>query len=245
MAGSRIDQALGSSTKAGLNLRGIPMLRRVVDSLRGSSHVGRIVVCGPEHLSQWIGTEVVPTAGSPASSVSKFFDDSADISWPILVTTADHPLLTREMVDHFCRETLKAGTDITVGMASRTTIARAYPKTRRTYFRFRDDRWCGCNIFGMTTPKVRDVVRFWQSLEDHRKRPLKVVRGFGLLNLLGVMLRRWSVAEAFDRGARRFGITARPIPMPWAEAAIDVDTLEDLVLVDSILAAQEAVPAAD
>lgn len=243
LAGSRVDQALGTSTKAGINLRGVPMLRRVVDALRGSSHVGRIVVCGPGHLSQWIGTDVVPTAGSPASSVAGFLETQS--SWPILVTTADHPLLTREMIDYFCRETLKNMTDITVGMASRTTIARSYPKTRRTYFRFKDDHWCGCNLFGMNTPNVQNVVRFWQALENHRKRPMKVVRGFGLMNLLGVALGLWTVQEAFARGAARFGMTGRPIPMPWAEAAIDVDTLEDLVLVDSILAAQETLPAAD
>lgn len=214
------------------------MLRRVVDSLRGSSHVGRIVVCGPQHLENWIGTEVIPAAGSPAKSVSRFFEVAGD-AWPILVTTADHPLLTREMVDYFCRETLKDMTDITVGMASRTTTSKAYPATRRTFFKFRDDQWCGCNIFGMNTPKVLDVVKFWASCENHRKQPMKVVRRFGLMNLLGVLMGRWSVHEAFQRGASRFDMTARPISMPWAEAAIDVDTLEDLVLVNSILAAQE------
>lgn len=219
------------------------MLRRVVDSLRASSHVGRIVVCGPQHLQSWIGVEVIPTQGSPAKSVS-YFLEHAGAGFPVLVTTADHPLLTREMVDYFCRETLKDMTDITVGMASRTTIAKAYPTTRRTFFPFRDDRWCGCNIFGMNTPKVTNVVRFWTSLENHRKKPMKVVRGFGLFNLIGVLLKRWTVAEAFARGAARFNMTGRPIPMPWAEASIDVDTLEDLVLVDSILAAQETQAAA-
>lgn len=223
-------------------LRGVPMIRRVVDSLRGSQEIGRIVVCGPADLANWVGTEVVPTSGSPAGSVAAFLE-SGTHQWPLLVTTADHPLLKSEMIDFFCRETRGAGADLTVGMASKTTIAAAYPATRRTFYRFRDDQWGGCNIFGLTSPNVLELVHFWRSLEDHRKRPLKIVRRFGWRNLIGMLMRRWTAQEAVARAGHRFGVSARPIPMPWAEAAIDVDTLEDLVLVDSIIAQQERVTA--
>jgi GTP:adenosylcobinamide-phosphate guanylyltransferase len=245
LAGSRSDPAAGqSATKAGLSLRGLPMIRRVVDALRQSTAVKRVVVAGPQHLSAWIDAEIVATAGSPASTVAAFLESQTE-PWPVLVTTADHPLLTAEMVDHFCRESRRTGADATVGMASRSTIASAYPATRRTFYPFRDDGWCGCNIFGFNTAGSRDVARTWTSFERYRKRPLSVIGKFGLLNLIGVLLRRWTLEQAFARAADRLGVTARPVPMPWAEAAIDVDTMEDLVLVDSILARQERIAAGE
>ena len=43
---------------------------------------------------------------------------------------------------------------------------------------------------------------------------------------------------AFDYAAGRIGITAAPVLLPFAEAAIDVDKHADLVLVESILQAR-------
>ncbi|MDX2224582.1 MAG: nucleotidyltransferase family protein [Rhodospirillaceae bacterium] len=240
LAGSRTKSVVGQvpTSKAALPLRGVPMIRRVVENLSQSAHVRDIVVCGPAHLAQWTSVPVVPTGGSPAGSVAAFLE-RVESPWPVLVTTADHPLLTTAMIDHFCARTLENLTDITVGMASRKLVMDAYPGSRRTAYGFRDDAWCSCNIFGMNTPRIVEVVRFWQSLEAHRKNPLRIVRAFGLRNLVNVLLGRYTLTQAFDAGAARLGITARAIEMPWPEAAIDVDTLDDLVLVDQIIAGRE------
>jgi len=130
--------------------------------------------------------------------------------------------------------------DVTVGLADGDMVANAYPHSRRTFYKFRDGRWCGCNLFGLKTPRAMNVVRFWRSIEDNRKSPFKVVGAFGLFTLLGVLMRRWTLAEAVSRAAARCNVTASPIAMPWPEAAIDVDTLDDMVLAEAIIASKNA-----
>jgi hypothetical protein len=51
-------------------------------------------------------------------------------------------------------------------------------------------------------------------------------------------LRRLSLEEALKRASRAIGCRIRAIPLPFAEAAIDIDRPSDLDLVSEILAAR-------
>jgi hypothetical protein len=47
---------------------------------------------------------------------------------------------------------------------------------------------------------------------------------------------RLSLAEALDRISNRLGFKAGAVIMPFAEAAVDVDSVSDLELVEKIVA---------
>ena len=65
----------------------------------------------------------------------------------MLVTTADHALLTPEMIDYFCEQAERNGADFSAGLARAEVILKAYPQSVRTFFRFGKDRVSGCNLF--------------------------------------------------------------------------------------------------
>jgi len=246
LAGKRSQSGDGLNTdntlKASMAMFGVPMIDRVIASLKASKYIERIVVCGPHELGNWPDVTFFPVSASPARSFLAFLESQADVV-PLIVTTADHALLTPEMVDHFCEKTLSQGTDLTIGMANKKMILEAYPRTTRTGFQFRDGTWSSCNLFGVMSHKVATAIHFWGFVEQNRKKPWKVVGAFGWLTLLGVLLRVWTVHTALRHGGARFGITVSPVIMPWAQAAIDVDTIGDKSLAESILASR-AVPAA-
>ncbi len=239
LAGTRNAAGDGLNTatqlKAELVLAGTRMIDRVIAALSASPHITEIIVCGPENLGPWPNVAFFPPSASPARSIAAFLE-SRSAAGPLLITTADHALLSTAMVDHFCTQTLSLGCDLTVAMAEKAMVQAAYPGTKRTGYTFKDGAWCSCNIFGALSPKVRGVIQFWAFVEQNRKKPLRVVAAFGWLTLLGVLLRLWTVHGAIARAGMRFGIRAAPVIMPWAEAAIDVDTLNDKTLVESILA---------
>jgi hypothetical protein len=54
--------------------------------------------------------------------------------------------------------------------------------------------------------------------------------------------RRLDLAAAFERVSKVIGVEARAIEMPMAEAAVDVDKISDLELVNQIFAEREASP---
>jgi hypothetical protein len=156
--------------------------------------------------------------------------------FPILVTTADHPLLTPAMVDYFCREAVARDSDIVVALAPASVILRAHPETRRTFLAFRDGRYSGCNLFALMTPAALGAVDLWSGVERYRKRPWRLWRALGSVAFLLAVTRIFTLEQAVARLGARLGVRAAAVAMPFAEAAIDVDRPEDLELVERILA---------
>ena len=238
-----IAAAAGRSCKVFVEVAGVPMLARVTAALEASRSVGDIFVCidGSASLDEVpeITAQVregrlgrLPAGTSPSDSVLSAFDALAD-RLPLLVVTADHPLLTAGMVDHFCREAAKA--DAAVAVAQMALVEHAYPGALRTRLRFADGAVSGCNLFAFTTPRARRAPEAWARLERNRKRPWRLVGAFGLVPLLLYLTGRLSLAGAMARLSRALDLEARAIQMPFAEAAIDVDKPADLELAEAIL----------
>src|SRR3546814_15937503 len=82
---------------------------------------------------------------------------------------------------------------------------------------------------GMRLPEV------WRRAEQQRKKPWRIAAVFGPVLLLGYLLRRLTLDEAMARISARLGVRVAAVTMPMAEAAIDVDKAEDLLLAGEIL----------
>ena len=241
-----VAEAAGVSCKALTPVGGRPMVLRVLDALEATQEIGHVILCGPHRAAidqeeelrvridsarvQWVESEATPS--SSTFQVLKSLPD--DI--PVLVTTADHALLSGRMADFFCSEARSSGCDLVVGLASYQSVKEAYPHTRRTAIHLRDDAYCSCNLFAFLTPHSRDVAHFWQRVESQRKKTLRMISAFGWLALLSYLFRRPSLEEGLGRISRRLGLRAGAVVMPFPEAAVDVDTVSDLKLVESIVA---------
>lgn len=221
------------------------MVLRVIDALRASYHVDDILLCGPPPsalnadpgiAAQLDSTEarLVGLASTPTRSVLEALRHVPPDK-PVLVTTADHALLTHDMVDHFCREAQTSGRDALFGLARYQDIEAAYPHVRRTVLRFSDDGYCGCNLFGLMTPSARSAAEFWLRVEDNRKKPMRVIAALGWMGVVRYAIGRLSLADALARLSEHLGIRVDAVIMPFAEAAIDVDTPADLELVQAIV----------
>jgi CTP:molybdopterin cytidylyltransferase MocA len=233
-----VARAEGKSHKALVDVAGTPMLSRVLRALRESPAVGPIAIAidDPSALDALgeTGLITVPVGDSPGASVVLGAGALGD-PFPLLVTTGDHPLLTAEMIDRFCADARATGADVVAGLAAEPVIRAAYPDTRRTFLRFRDGGYSGCNLFAMLTPKGLKAAAFWGQIERERKRPWRLIKAFGVVPLILFGLRLMTLDGAFRRAGKRIGATAAAVVLPWAEAAIDVDKPADLELVRKIL----------
>lgn len=224
---------------------GETMLGRVLGALDQSPAVGRVIISidNPQVVDgQVIGDEptthgdvtTVPSAASPCASVLAALDALPD-PWPVLVTTADHALLSPAMIDHFCGRALASGADIAAALAPASTVLADYPDARRTFLPFRGERYTGCNLFALMTPRAARAVDFWRRLEAHRKHPWRLFRAFGPAAAARFIAGGMTLDAAMAAASRRLDVTAAAITMPFAEAAIDVDSPSDLALVEKIL----------
>lgn len=248
LAGSRgpsdpVAQAAGVSHKCFASISGVPMIVRVVDALAASPWIGDIAIAieDPGLVTTVPALDALggrlsafKAAETPSLSVRKALE-GRDLGFPLLVTTADHALLTPEILDLFLRGALESDADIVAGLAPARVIQAAYPETRRTYLRFRGEGFSGANLFALLSPQALHAIDFWRRIERQRKRPWQLAKAFGLGSLLAYALRRHSLNEAMARISPRLGCRAEAVVLPVAEAAIDVDKPADLELVEKIL----------
>jgi GTP:adenosylcobinamide-phosphate guanylyltransferase len=232
-------KAYGVSHKCALPVNGVPMLKRVLDALRGSHSVASISVSIEsativrDALSKKdSGITVVPSESSaPLSAIVAIKKNS---TFPVLITTADHALLTPEMINYFCEQAEQNGADFSAGLARAEVILDAYPQSIRTFFKFGKDRVSGCNLYALRNEKGLRILKKWKYLESVRKKPWRLVAAFGPLALIRFLLGTLSLNGVFEIVSKRLGLTAKPILMPFAEAAIDVDKPSDLELAEAI-----------
>jgi GTP:adenosylcobinamide-phosphate guanylyltransferase len=233
-------KAYGVTHKCALPVNGVPMLQRVVDALRQSRSVAAISISieDPAIVHATLakvdpGISIIPSERSaPLSAIVAISKHEA---FPVLLTTADHALLTPAMIDHFCGEAGQNGADFSAGLARAETVLAAYPQSVRTFFRLGKDRVSGCNLFAVNNENGLRILEKWQYLEQSRKKPWRLVAAFGWLALLRFALGLLSLDGAFRIISTRLGLVAKPILLPFAEAAIDVDKPSDLALAEEIL----------
>jgi len=223
----------GVPHKAMILLQGTTLLARVAAALRGAG-AGRIAVSAdhPAVLieAMRLGLEVIPPAAGPSDSVARGFDV---LGAPLLVTTADHALLEPAWVARFIADAPAA--DVAALLARRPEVEAAAPGTRRTWLRFADGSWSGCNLFWLATPQAVAAIGLWRGVEADRKRPWRIVRRLGPGLLFRYLTGRLTLATAIRHLGRRAGIEAAVVSTPFGLAAVDVDKPADLDLVRQLV----------
>lgn len=224
------------STKALLPIRGKPMLSYPLAALLASEAVGRVIVCGQDSdglaaaIADMPGVDFQVSEASIARTIERL---SRDLGGPLLVTTADHVLLTAEMIEHFLSGA--RGHDLAIGMVEQRVLRRAGLDSRRTWLKFRSGNWSGANLFWLGGAECIPLVRFWADIEQERKKGRRIISAFGPALALSAALRLGDVHSLVARAGRRFGLDAKVVAMPQAEACIDADKPADLILIDQLL----------
>ena len=116
-------------------------------------------------------------------------------------------------------------------LARRDRVEAAEPASRRTYLKFADGEWSGCNLFYLRTERARAAIDIWQKVEADRKRPWRIAARLGPATLFLMLTRRLTLAEGIARLGKRISIEAALVPATDGLAAIDVDKPADLALV--------------
>ncbi|BCX18029.1 MAG: hypothetical protein KatS3mg117_1711 [Geminicoccaceae bacterium] len=244
-----VARAAGVPFKCLAPLAGRPMVAHVVDTLADRAAIRRILVlaepeAGLERLPAIARLlaegrlALRPPEASLSASVEAGLAHTEGL--PLLVTTADHPLLDRAILEAFLAPALASGAAVVVGLAPEWAVRAAAPSTRRTWWRFADGRFSGANLFLLRGDAARPALAFWRRVEAERKRPWRIVRLLGLGNLLLYLSGRLTLARAMARASRTLGCSVAAVSIPIGEAAIDVDRPADLALAEAILARRAA-----
>lgn len=235
------------SAKALIPINGRPMIAWVLDALLQSSHVGRVVVIAQDDaildgpaLAQFAADPrvVVKSGQSGISRNIMALAGQETLPWPIMVTTADHPLLTPQVIDQFLSQATDH--DLSVAMVSRKTMLARYPGAQRTWLQFRDDGFTGANLFALNSPVTWNAMQLWAAAEQDRKKALRLFLRFGPKLAFRAITRSVSGREGIALAGERLGLTAQMVALDDADAGIDVDKWTDYRQVEAILRARDA-----
>ncbi len=237
-----VAQATRAPCKALSKVAGRPMVLRVLDTLERSQGIGAQILCGPrrEYLDtcpeltqrlhdgplKWLSPRESPSLSAAAAL------EMVGRNQPVLITTADHVLLTPIIIEHFLQVARSTEADVLVGLARYEQVQAAFPNTKRTVLKFRDVHCCTCNLFGLQTDAGRSILPFWRQIEQERKSPIKMLGLLGAGTALRYRLGWLNLSDALNELGKRLNLQIKPVWLPFADAAIDVDSVEDLALAE-------------
>jgi GTP:adenosylcobinamide-phosphate guanylyltransferase len=211
----------GAQHRALIDVNGVPMLLRVVRAMRAAKHIGRLLVTVDEpaaleavpELSRLVADGALTLHASlatPSRSVVHVLEGPAR-GEPVLVATADHALLTSEMIDYFAEASASESADALVGLVAEAVVRSRFPDATRTFLRLRGGGYKGANLFAFRTPEARRAAAFWVRAERFRKQPWRLVGALGPATLLLFALHRLDLDAAFDRIWRSGWILTRKV----------------------------------
>jgi GTP:adenosylcobinamide-phosphate guanylyltransferase len=245
LAGSRggeVDPAAayaGVAHKGLIVLRGQTLLARVLDAVEKAGALAIGVSANDETIKAALAGSravVLPPSAGPSQSVA---DGATALGFPLVVTTVDHALLKPEWITRFVADTPE-GADVAVLLAPEDRVRAAAPQTKRTYLKFRDGRYSGCNLFLLRNENALKVIAVWRKVEALRKQPWKIAAMLGPSFLVRYALGLLTLDETVARLGKLADVKAFAVRAHDGLAAVDVDKPSDLDLVRQLVG--EATP---
>ena len=183
---------------------------------------------GHSRFARWQAGDASP-ARSAELAAAEIAPDRA-----ILLTTADHPLLSVGMLDELLSAEASPDRDVTVALVRHREVMARFPDARCTALRFADDAYCGTNLFLFHSERARRLLREWQQVEQARKTPWRVVGLLGPAAVAAYLTGFLSLPRALRMLSRRMSLQLGFTLLSDVRAALDVDTVGDLEFARSL-----------
>lgn len=242
--------AAGLENKCVLPVAGRPMIGHVLATLSDTPEIERIIVSvnDPAVLDDvpeargLIAEGRLIVSQSRTNLVDSLMAAVEAASFPIFITTADNVLLTPSAASQFFAGSVEA--DVAVAFATRQSVLNAHPDGQRRFYRFSDNGYSNCNSYWIGSARALKAAEVFRSGGQFAKHPLRIVKAFGLINLIRFRYGIGTLDEAFRRFSRRFRLTIRPVILSDGAVAIDVDNARTLGVAETILARRAAAASA-
>ena len=216
------------SHKCVVPIGGKPLIVHAVEALLATPGIARVrIVVEPamdaplRALLPVTTTKVdfVPAADNLADSV---FAATAGVDGPLIVTTADNVLLTPGAVTAMLR-TITTIADVGIAMATKYAVLTAHPEGQRRFYRFADDEYSNCNLYGFAGAHAIAAAESFRSGGQFAKKPMRLLAAVGVVNVVLMLTKQLSLKSALARLGKRFKLRVAPVVLADGSHAIDVD----------------------
>jgi GTP:adenosylcobinamide-phosphate guanylyltransferase len=223
--------------KAFIPVGGIPMVTRVLQTLRTVSTIEQITVVAPTVALE---DSALTLADVRRSSGDKIIESvqrglsEADPDAMMLLAASDAPLLSTQSLQEFAQTLTSIDADLVYSIAERKAHERRFPGVPHTWARMRGGIYCGGAVFGMRPRVLSALTQFLDELASARKSPLRLARAFGWDVVLRFVLGMLPVSAAEARATALLGYQVRAV-VSAPDLAFNVDRKSDLALAERFL----------
>lgn len=225
-------------SKVMLPVGGKPMVQSVLETVAASKYAPEIFVSTNDPDIKRLQARIPFTAlPSEQRAVDSFMKSLARLPEPgyVLFVSADHPLLTTEMVDYFIDEMLARKLGMGAAVVNRTLVQQHYPLSRRSYFPVKGGAYSGGNMYLINAREFNPNPEFLADMDRNRKAQWKNVRWLDPITMAGFLLRLLDIHQITSRASRLMGCSTGVVDMPFAECCMDVDKPSDKEIAEEIL----------
>lgn len=219
----------GVDHKSLVPVAGKPMIWHVVNAFIRSGRVGEIVIIGlgSEHgLDFGVPVHYVPNQPSLWASQNAGVRRLREINPAdrlIIGTTADIPLLTGEIVNHFIDQCQPYDRGLYWGIVPESVMITGFPDSKRSYLPLREGRFCSGDLYLGKLSTAEQVQAKMRGFIENRKSVVRQLLILGPGVILRFLFRRLALDDLLSVVQRALGITGGPVILPFAEAGMDVD----------------------
>lgn len=168
--------------------------------------------------------------------VDSIVEASRVAGFPLVITTADNVLMTAEALHDLNAEGEKGEADVLVVIAEKTDILAAHPDGQRRFYEVKGGGYSNCNLFWLGSEASLRATESFREGGQFAKRPGRIVKAFGVLNLLRFRFGLTTIEGMFRHISRRFRVRIKPMLVTDGRLAIDVDNERTHRVAEEILA---------
>ncbi|MFM7403671.1 MAG: NTP transferase domain-containing protein [Erythrobacter sp.] len=239
----------GVAQKAVVPVNGVPMIERVVRQVAACPEVGaiRIVAHEVDEIAALPSIAAQVEAGrltfvrGQYNLVESVFAGAEGAAFPVMITTADNCLVTPEGYGEFIAGCLAADAEGAAGLARQEDVQAADPQGQQRFYQFRDGGYSNCNLYWLGNAQAVKAAEIWREGGQFVKFPRRIIKAFGLINLLRFWFGNGTKEKLFAQISRRFGLRLVPVVLSDGHFAIDVDNETTYAVTERILWAREGV----
>ncbi len=215
--------------KGMLDIAGRPMVEYVIDALKKSQAVGRIILIGDGYNEHIIGMSDLhlPDSGSLKGNIDQGF--AAAGTEYVLITTSDVPLVTGNTYDSVINSLIDMGCDLGLPVITKEDTEKKLPGTKRTFVKLKEGLVKVGNLFFARKEAYKKIEPIVEETSKRRKSAIKQALQLGVPFLLRLLiLKNVSLPELENRVSKILGVATRAPILPCPELGVDVDKMSDL-----------------
>lgn len=226
-------------------LAGRPLIAHVLQTAAQHPRVTSLAICVEREAFDpiWDVLTRLPGRGSVAL-VEAQADIAASVraatqGWDgaVLVTTADHALLSPGAIDAMIAALESA--DVAFSLAPRAAVEATHPRAGRGFIALHDGDYAACDLYGMASPRFVGAVRIFGGTRAAGQDGARIRRAVGVMGMVLVRLGMETLAGALARASRRLGMRVRAVILEDGTQAIDVDDDRTYAIVRDLLERRE------